>query len=98
MVDWYYYPKNEKCPSHLMKIIEVFNQNFSRIDSNMYQDKSDVVLSHLRNDFEALGYLVEKGKHKDEKIKVPVLYGKTEYMKNHLMLMLIHLKIRRLLK
>lgn len=75
MINWAYFPKNRKCDDMSLKIIEAFKNNENLIDSNSHKYKSDKVLSIVCNDLEAIGFNVEKGKKKGEKVVMPVLYG-----------------------
>ena len=75
-IDWMFYPKSNSCPQHLINVINVFNSNIDKFDSSIFSYSSNEVLEELRPDLESNGYLVESGKKKDEKISVPVLFGK----------------------
>ncbi len=74
-ISWQYYPKSEKIPEHLSKVVKVFEQNEKEITSSTKELKSDQVLLKLRNDFLDIGYEVEKSKRRIDKIKIPVLFG-----------------------
>jgi hypothetical protein len=75
-ISWQCFPKSTPCPEFLMEVIGVFESKFEEIASlqNVGQASNDV-LAHLREGFEFLGFLVEKGKTTETKIRVPVLYG-----------------------
>ena len=75
-IEWQLYPKNITCNTNLKNIIDVFRKHLNNIDSNSHQLKSDIVLSIVTPDLEAIGYKVEKSKLKSDKITVPVLYGR----------------------
>lgn len=75
---WQLYPKNVTCNKNLLNIIKVFEDHQIEFDSNKYQLASNDVLAIVTNDLENLGYKVEKSKLKNEKITVPVLYGRNE--------------------
>lgn len=76
VIEWQLFPKNLSCPSHLANVIETFSQNINSIDSTTHNLHSDEVLACLANDFISLGYKVETSKKDEDKIKIPVLYGK----------------------
>jgi len=75
MINWQYFPKSDKIPFHLKEVIEVFENEAEKIDSENHQFSSDEVLSYLRNGLESINYEVEKSKKKADKIHVPVLFG-----------------------
>ena len=75
MINWVFFPKSNK-PTKLAKdIVKVFNDNFDKINSSKHQLKSNDVLSNISEGLEKIGFQVEKGKKKEEKIFVPVLFG-----------------------
>ena len=75
MINWVFFPKSNK-PTKLAKdIVKVFNDNFDEIDSTKHQLNSNQVLSNIADGLEKIGFQVEKGKKKEEKIFVPVLFG-----------------------
>lgn len=75
-VEWQLYPKNIPCNKNLRSIIAVFEKRLNIIESSNHQLASNDVLSAISFDLESLGYKVEKSKLKDDKITVPVLYGR----------------------
>lgn len=76
MIKWQFYPKSKEAPPHLRAAVDdVFVLNSNRIDSQNHKYNSNKVLGILRSDLEKLGFNVEKGKGKSEKIRVPVLFG-----------------------
>ena len=74
-----YFPQSRKIDSHLVKLISIFVEKQDIIDSEKHQGKenleSDVVLSIVADGLQSIGYKVEKSKKRDDKIRVPVLYG-----------------------
>ena len=76
MINWQYYPKSDKLPAHLDKVIKVFEKNEQFIKSSDHKLSSNDVLKCLRKDLVNIGYKVEKGKLAEDKIKIPVLFGK----------------------
>jgi hypothetical protein len=75
-IQFQFYPKSSGIPSSLLKIIEIFNENEGKISSLDYEYSSDEVLHILANDIESCGYQVEKSKRAEDKINVPVLFGR----------------------
>lgn len=75
-LEWQLYPKNIPCNKNLRNIIGVFEKKINSIDSSNYHLTSNDVLLAISSDLESLGYKVEKSKLKDDKITVPVLYGR----------------------
>ena len=75
-IEWQLYPKNIPCNKNLRSIIGIFEQKINSIDSSNHQLASNDVLLVISSDLESLGYKVEKSKLKDDKITVPVLYGR----------------------
>ncbi len=79
MIRWMSFPQNKRIQPHLVNLISVFEEKQLEIDSetHLWEDnlKSDLVLSYLANGLERIGYVVEKAKKKEEKIRIPVLFG-----------------------
>lgn len=80
MIQWQFYPKSDPLPEHLRQVIAVFEAVSPAIDSTgpagMEALSSDQVLAIVRDPLLALGYRVEAGKRADEKVRVPVLFGR----------------------
>ncbi len=76
MTKWQFYPKSKEAPIHLRKIIDdVFVPNDSKISSPAHKFNSNTVLGILKKDLEKIGFEVESGKSKNQKISIPVLFG-----------------------
>lgn len=75
-IEWQLFPKNLKCPDHLIAVLESFQKKSPNFDSTKYSYKSNEVLKLVENELVSLGFLVETGKTSKEKIHVPVLFGK----------------------
>lgn len=75
-VQWQYFPRSKEIPNHLKKVVEVFNMEHPQINSYEHNKHSDDVLKIISSSLEEIGYVVEKGKKREEKIHVPVLFGK----------------------
>lgn len=75
MISWHAFPKSAKPIRAVEEAIDVFIVEEERISSAQHQLSSDGVLSVVRPGLEAIGYQVERGKGRDEKIQIPVLFG-----------------------
>jgi hypothetical protein len=75
MINWKYYPTSEWPPDIVLEVVDVFKKKIGKIDSHSKKLHSNEVLALLRPGLEDLEFGVEKGKCKDEKIHVPVLFG-----------------------
>ncbi|EMA64674.1 hypothetical protein [Halorubrum lipolyticum] len=72
-----YYPRTRAPPDFVEEVVTAFQANEDAI-STVESDnglKSDDVLDVVRDDMEAIGFEIEEGKSKDEKIFRPVLFG-----------------------
>ncbi len=73
---WCYYPLRERPPDWVRDFITVVTSVQTDIDSQKVAGlNSDRVLTYLRTGLVALGYEVEAGKTKAQKIRRPVLFG-----------------------
>ena len=70
-----FFPANKKIPEHLVSVIKVFNEYEDKINSHKHKLDSNTVLEILRKNLEGVGFRIETGKKKNEKIKIPVLFG-----------------------
>lgn len=72
-----YYPRTRAPPEFVDEVVAAFRANEDAI-STVDDDnglKSDDVLDVVRDDLEVIGFDVEEGKKKEEKIYRPVLFG-----------------------
>lgn len=76
MINWQYYPKSDSIPEHLTSLIEIFKLHELAIKSPENKLSSNQVLSILHKDLLNLKFDVEKSKSSENKLKVPVLFGK----------------------
>ncbi len=76
MIKWAFFPQSHKPSEMVYKIVQVFEDHAQDIDSatNEIQVSNDV-LAKLSGSLEGLGFLVETGKKKSQKIHIPVLFG-----------------------
>ncbi|MCK4871633.1 MAG: hypothetical protein KAS72_02800 [Phycisphaerales bacterium] len=75
MINWIYFPKSRKPPYLATAVVTVFESEAKLIDSTVHTLTSNEVLSHLAGGLQALGFVVETGKTRSKKIRVPVLFG-----------------------
>ncbi len=77
MINWIYFPLGDRPPIMVVDIVKVFEDTSENINSETHvQQESNLVLSKIRDGLIGLGFQVESGKKADEKINVPVLFGK----------------------
>lgn len=83
MIQYQFFPKNSRTPDSLRNIVNIFFDKEGKITSAENQLKSDEVLGILSKDIESLGYLVEKSKKLEDKIRVPVLFGRNDLLEKY---------------
>ena len=77
MINWVYFPKSSPPPEFGLAIVRLFEGAAESIDSTTTSSQhSDVVMALLRPGLESIGFRVEQGKRAEEKIVVPVLFGR----------------------
>lgn len=77
MTNWIYFPKSSPPPEFGLRIVALFEEFANSIDSTKTMNQnSNAVVAKLRAGLEELGFRVEKGKSTEEKIVVPVLFGR----------------------
>lgn len=77
MINWTYFPHSSPPPTIVERVISVFEDASLAIDSSTNNLKSNSVLAAVRAGLESHGFRVESGKKADQKIKVPVLFGRS---------------------
>lgn len=70
-----FFPQNVHIPVHLQLIVDAFERVHHQFTSETYKLPSNQVLAYIRPELLKLGYNVENGKTKGDKIIVPVLFG-----------------------
>jgi hypothetical protein len=75
-IQWDYFPRSDRAPSHLTEIVSVFARHLPRIASASYELTSNEVLAVVRQDLQSLGFRVEEGRRNADGIRVPVLFGR----------------------
>ncbi len=77
MINWVYFPKSSPPPKFGLSIVALFEEIDQIIDSaESPSQPSNTVMAKLRPGLEKLGFRVERGKSAEEKIVVPVLFGR----------------------
>jgi hypothetical protein len=77
VINWVYFPKSSPPPAFGLLIVELFEEFAEGIDSHTTLNQhSDTVMARLRPGLEKIGFRVEKGKSSEDKIVVPVLFGR----------------------
>ena len=74
MINFQFFPRSHGVTPEIQVIIDCFMMIEPTLDDGKHRVSNDV-LALLRPHLEACGYDVEKGKGRDEKIDVPVLFG-----------------------
>lgn len=81
MINFQFYPKNNKLPDFLSQVVQVFIEMNKRISCTNRKYKSNDILAECRNGLINIGYKVE-GSHNVEGnfIEVPVLFGRNNVL------------------
>lgn len=74
--NWIFFPKSDDPPPFVRDVVQVFEKAEPELRARAPELVSNVALAILRPGLEALGFKVESGKRKAEKIRVPVLFGR----------------------
>ena len=98
MIEWIYFPKSDEPPSIAKSVVEAFTNVSEKIDSQRHDLQSNDVLAKVGPGLSAKGFKVESGKKSNQRIFVPVLFGRNGKPENHLMPMPIMWRRRWLLK
>jgi hypothetical protein len=75
MLNWAYFPRSDKPVDLAIAVVNAFEAVHADISSDAHTHQSNGVLAHVAPRLAALGFRVETGKKKNEKVHVPVLYG-----------------------
>lgn len=76
MINYQLFPKSHQISSDLLAVVNVFQTNEEVISSKTQELSSNEVLAVVADGLEKLGFTIEKSKRKDDKIKIPVLFGR----------------------
>lgn len=76
-INYHYFPRTEKPPEIAEEVVEAFRDHEDGIATRDLDDglKSDEVLATVRENLFDIGFQVETGKSKSDKIHRPVLFG-----------------------
>ncbi len=75
MILWRYFPKSRRPTDIAVKVVDAFTSVAADIDSKIHKHDSNQVLAKVAPGLHAVGFTVETGKKKVDKISVPVLFG-----------------------
>lgn len=67
-IEYEYFPVSKEIPAHLNELVNVFCDHANEISSFGSQLDSNQVLSIIRTSLQDIGFLVERGKSKKEKL------------------------------
>lgn len=76
MINYQLFPKSQQISSDLLAVVNVFQTNEEVISSKTQELSSNEVLAVVADGLEKIGFTIEKSKRKDDKIKIPVLFGR----------------------
>ena len=76
MINYQLFPKSQQISSDLLAVVNVFQTNEDVISSKTQELSSNEVLAVVAEGIEKIGFTIEKSKRKDDKIKIPVLFGR----------------------
>ena len=74
MINYQFFPRSQGVTREIQKVIDCFKTIEKTLEDGKHRVSNDV-LALLRPHLEASGFDVEKGRGRDEKIDVPVLFG-----------------------
>jgi hypothetical protein len=75
MIRFQFFPRSQGITPNIAQVIQCFQLEESRIKSPEYNLSSNEVLEILKPHLQQIGYVVETGKARDQKISIPVLFG-----------------------
>ena len=75
MIQYQFFPRSRGVNTEMSRIVNCFVNANEKITSDNNDLTSNEVLAVLRPYFESIGFTVECGKSREEKIDVPVLFG-----------------------
>jgi hypothetical protein len=75
MITWVYFPKSAQAPTVALEIVKAF-KSAPGIDSAAQTNDSNYALKAVSPALRDAGFVVECGKKADQKIRVPVLFGR----------------------
>ncbi len=75
MIHWIYFPRSRRITKLAREVVHAFEKCDGVISSSSFNLNSNGVLGHVRPHLEELGFRVEAGKKRHQKISMPVLFG-----------------------
>ena len=75
MLKWAYFPRSAKATPLALSVVAAFEAGHASFTSDEHTLNSNEALALVAPNLKAIGFLVESGKKRIEKISVPVLYG-----------------------
>ena len=76
MINYQLFPKSQQISSDLLAVVNTFQTCEKQISSQTKELSSNEVLAVLADGLEKNGFTIEKSKKKEDKIKIPVLFGR----------------------
>ena len=76
MIQWQYFPISTRATPLALAVVAAFEAVGDRVDSSKFDLPSDEVLALVGPHLAAAGFSVEIGKKAEQKIDVPVLFGR----------------------
>jgi hypothetical protein len=76
MINYQLFPKSQQISSDLLAVVNAFQTCEDQISSQTKELSSNEVLAVLADSLEKIGFTIEKSKKKEDKIKIPVLFGR----------------------
>jgi hypothetical protein len=76
MITWSYFPRSNAPIPLALTVVDTFNRVAAVIDSGLHTLKSNEILAIVKPHLEQAGFRVEVGKRTNDRIRVPVLYGR----------------------
>jgi hypothetical protein len=74
--NWVYFPKSDEPSAFMRSVVQVFLDRDDELNLRSREITSDGILKIVCPGLQALGFEVETGKKKNQKIRVPVLFGR----------------------
>jgi hypothetical protein len=74
-INWFHFPQSSKPSEKMLQTISAFDRVHAKISSSKFDLNSNAVLAVVSPELQKIGFRVESGKTKVEKIGVPVFYG-----------------------
>jgi len=75
MIKFQFFPRSQGITPTIRQVIDCFEAGEEKIKSPDFELSSNAVLEIVRPHLESIGFRVEAGKSRDQKISVPVLFG-----------------------